>query len=169
MTAIGHAAPKGTWRSGTAADLVALRADLKQQRRFRIEQLTTLDVTSCTDTARTADDELGQVTLVLRAAATVALADIDAALDRIESDRYGLCTACCAAIPLERLQTLPMVRLCMPCQIAHEQNGANAPDDVFQRTVTRRNCSDRADSPQVVKPARRAGANSGSVRERGAA
>lgn len=152
MTAIGHAAQKGACRSGTAADLRALRADLEQQRRFRVEQLRTLGATTWTGTARTTDDALSQVTLELREAAMVALADIDAALDRIGSDRYGLCQACGTVIPLERLQALPMVRLCMPCQFAHEENGADAPDQPLPQHLVSRWKAGRATASRGVAP-----------------
>ncbi|WP_083460296.1 TraR/DksA family transcriptional regulator [Jiangella muralis] len=120
MTAIEHAAPKRARRSGIAAYLHAIRADLRHQRRFRTEQLKTLDTTTGTGAARITNDALSQVTLELRAAAAVALADIDAALNRIASNRYGRCQECGTIIPMERLQALPMVRLCMTCQFAHE-------------------------------------------------
>lgn len=62
----------------------------------------------------------------LRGAARAALADIDAALRRIELGTYGSCRRCGTAIPLDRLEVLPMVALCMPCQHADEHESMPA-------------------------------------------
>ena len=119
MAAIGRAAPKAAWRLGVSRDLQALRADLEEQRRFRVKQLEDLDSIQREASTRSADDARNQVTFALRAAAA-ALVDIDAALDRLWRSCYGLCLGCGAAISLERLQALPMVRLCMSCQRVRE-------------------------------------------------
>lgn len=94
-----------------APHLTELRAALLQQRRFRLEQLREL-----AETPTTRDQARDEVTACLRTAATGALADIEAALDRLANDRYGRCEQCRSTIPSERLEILPMVRLCMRCQ-----------------------------------------------------
>lgn len=98
----------------TPADLAQhlpdLRAALLEQRRFRAEQLGKLHAEAPVDAARE------EVTLSLRRAARVALADIDAALARMRQHRYGRCLHCDTTIPLERLEILPAVALCMACQ-----------------------------------------------------
>ena len=43
------------------------------------------------------------------------LADIDAALARLEAGTYGECTSCRRAIPPERLEALPWTALCIDC------------------------------------------------------
>jgi RNA polymerase-binding transcription factor DksA len=53
-------------------------------------------------------------------AAMAALADIDAALRRLDRGSYGMCERCKTAIPLARLEILPMSRYCMRCQHAAE-------------------------------------------------
>lgn len=93
-----------------ARHLPALRAALLEQRRFRADQLSQLQGEAPTDDARE------EVMLTLRRAARVALADIDAALARMGDGRYGRCVYCDATIPLERLEILPAVALCMACQ-----------------------------------------------------
>lgn len=40
---------------------------------------------------------------------------INAALDRIDHDRYGICTKCGNAISKERLNVVPQAALCMAC------------------------------------------------------
>jgi len=44
------------------------------------------------------------------------LADIDAALKRIEEGTYGICTNCGKPIAVERLEALPWATLCIDCK-----------------------------------------------------
>jgi RNA polymerase-binding protein DksA len=44
------------------------------------------------------------------------LADIDAALQRIEEGAYGICTNCRKPIAVERLEALPWATLCIDCK-----------------------------------------------------
>jgi DnaK suppressor protein len=90
--------------------LPALRVALLQQRRFRAEQLADLRA------AVPADPAQEEVVETLRRGAGIALAGIDAALDRMDRGRYGACVRCGTPIPLERLEILPAVALCMTCQ-----------------------------------------------------
>ena len=48
------------------------------------------------------------------------LAEIDAALNRIEEGAYGTCTSCSREIPPERLEALPWATLCIDCQRQRE-------------------------------------------------
>jgi DnaK suppressor protein len=43
------------------------------------------------------------------------LSEIDAALQRMDDGRYGLCTKCGAGIALGRLQVRPQAALCISC------------------------------------------------------
>jgi DnaK suppressor protein len=43
------------------------------------------------------------------------LAEIDAALRRIDEGTYGICTNCGKPIPPERLEALPWASLCIDC------------------------------------------------------
>ena len=100
--------------SEPAADLrdhlPALRTALLQQRRFRIEQLTALAAAAPADRAQE------EVAETLRLGARVALAGIEAALGRMDVGTYGRCVRCATPIPVERLEILPAVALCMTCQ-----------------------------------------------------
>ena len=49
------------------------------------------------------------------------LADIDAALTRIEDGTYGVCTDKGEQIPLERLEARPWATLCIDCQRERER------------------------------------------------
>ncbi|WP_282947549.1 TraR/DksA family transcriptional regulator [Cellulomonas endometrii] len=43
------------------------------------------------------------------------IADVDAALDRLERGTYGTCTRCRRPIPADRLEALPTARTCVGC------------------------------------------------------
>jgi RNA polymerase-binding protein DksA len=49
------------------------------------------------------------------------LADIDAALQRIEEGTYGTCSNCGRQIPPERLEARPWATLCIDCQRLRER------------------------------------------------
>jgi RNA polymerase-binding protein DksA len=57
------------------------------------------------------------------------LADIDAALGRLEAGGYGICTSCGRDIPEARLLATPTVQTCVPCQeqIEKEQRTGRGP------------------------------------------
>jgi DnaK suppressor protein len=99
--------------------LPAIRAELDQQRRFRTEQLEELAVDAA-EAVAAADQNWLQVTRVLTLAAESALSEIDAALQRLVEGSYGICERCAEPIPWERLEVLPMTRLCTPCQYLAE-------------------------------------------------
>jgi len=44
------------------------------------------------------------------------LAEIDAAVDRVQDGSYGVCRGCQERIPVGRLEILPYVRYCVRCQ-----------------------------------------------------
>jgi RNA polymerase-binding protein DksA len=49
------------------------------------------------------------------------LAEIDAALKRIEDGTYGVCSNCATEIPEERLDARPWATLCIDCQRERER------------------------------------------------
>jgi RNA polymerase-binding transcription factor DksA len=103
--------------------LPAIRAD--QQRRFRSERLEELAVDAA-EAMATADQNRFEVTRVLTLAAEAALSEIDAALQRLEEGSYGICERCAEPIRWERLEVLPMSRLCTPCQYLAESGRSNS-------------------------------------------
>jgi len=108
-----------TTTTGSAAEfesqLSTLREELDQQRRFRSEQLEELALEAAEGVA-TADQNRLQVTHALTLAAEWALSEIDSALQRLDEGSYGICERCAEPILWERLEVLPMSRLCTPCQ-----------------------------------------------------
>lgn len=60
---------------------------------------------------------------------TALLREIEAAIGRLESGGYGICTSCGCEIPEQRLLATPTVQTCIPCQerIEHESGGGRGP------------------------------------------
>lgn len=56
----------------------------------------------------------------------VALADVDAALQRLAAGGYGLCADCGDAIAPARLQLAPQARRCLACEAAREHGQPRA-------------------------------------------
>lgn len=59
--------------------------------------------------------------LALRDQAELHLAKIDDALKKMESGSYGICDACGAEIPIERLEAMPETTMCVKCKDKEEQ------------------------------------------------
>lgn len=96
----------------TNAELSTFAAQLREQRAFRLKQLAEL-----ADDAGGGNTAAGsEVADALENAARHALAEIDLALDRIRCGRFGRCIDCGEAVGRERLEVLPGVARCMPCQ-----------------------------------------------------
>jgi RNA polymerase-binding transcription factor DksA len=115
-----------------ASRLPALRAVLEQQRSFRREQLALIDAgdetrVSSADAGPTGgrDEEgthaLREVNALVVAGARRALADIELALVRIRTGRYGLCRSCGNRIPVAVLEAVPKTTLCLACQYRGER------------------------------------------------
>ena len=119
MTELKYAVATGAYYDRLACDLDAFRADLEEQRQFRVDQLKEL----AGDMLEGSDSALDEVTSALMTAAAAALADIDAALHRIKLGCFGLCQLCDDVIALDRLKVLPMAGLCMFCQYVKETSG----------------------------------------------
>lgn len=51
----------------------------------------------------------------------IELRDIEAALQRMDAGRYGICQDCDASIDIERLSVYPVARSCIDCKQALEQ------------------------------------------------
>jgi DnaK suppressor protein len=105
-----------------AARLPQLRARLEEQREFRIEQLVDLAAAAAAaetpdaDGASPEEQTRGEIPALLADGARRALADIEGALDRMETGRYGRCLCCGMQIELARLYAVPQTALCGTCQ-----------------------------------------------------
>ncbi|WP_195909001.1 TraR/DksA C4-type zinc finger protein [Microlunatus sp. Gsoil 973] len=95
--------------------LAKIRAELEQQRDFRMDQIKQLEG-DMADTLTSGDEARLQVNRMLAVSADAVLDEIIAALRRLDAGEYGVCEDCDAPIPWERLEVLPMSRLCTPCQ-----------------------------------------------------
>lgn len=121
MTVTDHYLRSAGTASLTPAQLLRMRAALLEQRDFRLEQLAELS----RDDARLGG-AIGEVAASLSHAARFALAEIDAALERLRRGVFGRCTACGEHIPIGRLEILPMAALCVSCQRTREHSGEYA-------------------------------------------
>ncbi|MDQ0946668.1 DnaK suppressor protein [Streptomyces phaeochromogenes] len=104
-------------------DLAALREILHEQRLFRQDQLRQLSAAATTRTEalrdRQATSQL-EVRVKLAASARMVLADVEAALARMDQGRYGSCHLCRRPIARERLMIVPQARYCARCQQVRE-------------------------------------------------
>jgi DnaK suppressor protein len=56
-----------------------------------------------------------------------AIEDIDAALERIADDTFGICVDCEEDIPIERLRVIPTAVRCVECASALDRQGRAVP------------------------------------------
>lgn len=77
-----------------------------------IHEATARELAHQTDTDTVIERELAEVGAT-RARESVQQAEL--ALERMAAGTYGMCEACGAPIPLERLQAIPEARYCVAC------------------------------------------------------
>jgi RNA polymerase-binding transcription factor DksA len=99
-----------------AASLTEQRRALERQREAQTARLTTLPATD--EVPHVASDE--QVLTAQLAGTSQLLAEVGAALQRIDDGTYGTCGECGADIAADLLQAVPLARRCMSCQ--HNEN-----------------------------------------------
>lgn len=108
-------------RTGNTDLSAEARAELQElllaRRRNSAEQAATHEATARelahhTDTDTVIERELAEV-CAARARESVQHAEL--ALERMAAGTYGICEACGARIPLERLQAIPEARYCVAC------------------------------------------------------
>jgi len=116
MSSSTRPAARGT-TTLTGAELAGLRDLLEQQRSFRCDQL---DQLRRSELLRPRSDTDRKIDELLVAGARSALRDVLQALRRIADGSYGTCHDCAEELPIERLEVLPQVALCMSCQRAAE-------------------------------------------------
>lgn len=122
-----HSAERGNaglW----AEDLAGLREQLHEQRLFRLQQLQQLVAAAPAEAApgRRGTGALParvQVHLELTVSARIVLAEVEAALRRMDEGVYGICEHCDGHISLPRLRIMPQTRRCSGCHQAEETGG----------------------------------------------
>lgn len=62
------------------------------------------------------------------------LKSIDAALSRLERNRYGLCEECSNEIPIARLRALPFAAYCLRCQQKHNNTARAGEGSIDQES-----------------------------------
>ncbi|MFD3437204.1 TraR/DksA family transcriptional regulator [Streptomyces sp. NPDC058685] len=105
------------------AELAALRENLDEQRAFRLDQLVRL-WHGVPARARRAREQAAvaqlEVHTKLCASARMVLADIEAAIERMEQGTYGICEHCRRPTEPARLHVVPQARYCGRCHQARE-------------------------------------------------
>ncbi|MFE7835880.1 TraR/DksA family transcriptional regulator [Streptomyces sp. NPDC057474] len=104
-------------------DLAALRENLHEQRLFRQEQIQQLTATAVPRAEALFDRQAASQTEVrvkLAASARMVLADVEAALERMDQGHYGNCHLCRKPIDRVRLMIVPQARYCARCQHLRE-------------------------------------------------
>ncbi|GAA2486314.1 hypothetical protein GCM10010406_23110 [Streptomyces thermolineatus] len=118
----------GTVNAGLSpVQLAAARDLLEEQRGSRIEQLRRLQQhdggTGGTDGPDGPDGDgagagAGAARIRLVDWARMVLADVDAALARMDEGRYGVCGMCTGPVEWDRLRVVPQARYCSRCHPA---------------------------------------------------
>ncbi|MEV8087684.1 TraR/DksA family transcriptional regulator [Streptomyces nigra] len=107
----------------SAEDLAALRENLHEQLLFRREQLQQLTAAALPRAEALRDRQAAgrvEVGVKLAASARMVLADVEAALARMDDGSYGTCRLCRRTIDRERLMIVPQARYCARCQQVKE-------------------------------------------------
>lgn len=81
-----------------------------------------IEIALCPDLNDQATAEIDQhCTLKLKERERNLLKQIDEALDRLATERYGICEGCLEEIPMQRLNVRPMTTLCVDCKTLQEE------------------------------------------------
>jgi RNA polymerase-binding transcription factor DksA len=107
----------------SADDLAALRESLHEQRLFRQEQLRQLAGPATSRAGERLQRQAAaqvEVRIKLAASARMVLADVEAALTRMQEGSYGTCHLCRRPIDRQRLMIVPQARYCARCQQVKE-------------------------------------------------
>jgi RNA polymerase-binding transcription factor DksA len=100
--------------------LAALRARLLEQRAFRREQLRTIRLSAPKGSVGADRAAQAEVQDHLAGAARIVLADVEAALDRMDTGHYGRCIRCRRPVELHRLRICPQTVYCGECHRVRE-------------------------------------------------
>ncbi|MFH9864384.1 TraR/DksA family transcriptional regulator [Streptomyces sp. NPDC017202] len=109
----------------SAEDLAALRENLHEQLRFRREQIEQLTSAAPAPAPGDGPGERRaaariEVGIQLAASARMVLADVEAALRRMDEGRYGFCCLCRRPVARELLAIVPQARHCARCRQVRE-------------------------------------------------
>lgn len=107
----------------SAAELAALRENLNEQRAFRLDQLAQLWQGTPARAQRAREQAAVsqlEVHIKLCASARMVLADVEAALERMDQGTYGFCRQCRLPIEPARLRIVPQARYCGRCRQVRE-------------------------------------------------
>ncbi|MFI9616906.1 TraR/DksA family transcriptional regulator [Streptomyces sp. NPDC052023] len=113
----------GTNAGLSAAQLAGLRENLNEQRAFRLDQLAQLWQGTPARAQRAREQAAVshlEVHIKLCASARMVLADVEAALERMDQGTYGICQQCQYPVQPARLRIVPQARYCGRCHQVRE-------------------------------------------------
>lgn len=99
-----------------AAAIDSIKKGLLRRRDELLSRSCTTEIVAGDDAEIAFAIESNSVESVLIANTTSELNKVDAALQRIVDDNYGVCEQCGQKITVARLQALPYANLCITCQ-----------------------------------------------------
>lgn len=106
--------------------LLRRRSTLMEKIQRRMRKLQRSRNGHIADSADMASTEFGDgVAFAFTEAESRELAEVNEALDRVDSGEYGCCEGCGDLVGLERLKALPFARLCLGCKQREESAGAD--------------------------------------------
>ena len=111
--------------------LLARKTGLSSSLRTKLETLSATGGAALEDMAPVFSDQF--TALRINRLDYLQLKLVEAALARIDSEEYGLCTDCGSAIPSSRLDAIPWAARCIACQeLFSSDNDSGFPDDSAQ-------------------------------------
>ena len=111
--------------------LLARKTELSSSLRTKLETLSATGGAALEDMAPVFSDQF--TALRINRLDYLQLKLVEAALARIDSEEYGLCTDCGSAIPSSRLDAIPWAARCIACQeLFSSDNDSGFPDDSAQ-------------------------------------
>ncbi len=113
-------------RDRLSAEAAQLLADILAHRQQLVEPSSATGNSFIAGTEGADADADDERELALLKRSQLELDDVNAALRKLDSGRYGECESCGEAIALARLQALPRARLCLECQRAAEHRPRTA-------------------------------------------
>lgn len=111
--------------------LMGLRKRLSQDERSRLQEVSSADETAVDGGDRGNDEIERSLSLRLLGSDEAALGEIDAALERLRRNTYGICEATGRPIPLARLKAIPWCRYIQDVAARRERAASTATKSRF--------------------------------------
>lgn len=116
--------------------LLERRAKLQESVRARMTERRTSEPRRSPEDATNAVESLGEdLEVAMLDRESREAAQVDAALDRLARDQYGICRGCGTVIGLGRLKALPFAQRCTACQAGVEARERGVEAELRSRSI----------------------------------